>query len=71
MKNAVQKEMFASGEVAQYLGINRATLRRWRIENRGPAYIKLGGAIRYRAADIEAFIAANRRGPAVGGSDGR
>jgi hypothetical protein len=65
MNGSVQKTMYSTAETARQLGVNQMTLRRWRVESRGPAYVKLGGAIRYRAADIEAFIAANPRDPAV------
>ncbi|WP_326964621.1 helix-turn-helix domain-containing protein [Arthrobacter sp. PL16] len=31
------------------------TLGQWRYEGRGPAYVKIGGAVRYRLADVEAY----------------
>ena len=37
------------------------TLERWRWCKRGPKYIKVGGRVLYRLADIEAFEAANLR----------
>jgi predicted DNA-binding transcriptional regulator AlpA len=44
-------------EVAKRLQIKEGTLRTWRMEKRGPAYIKLGGsktsAVRYRLEDVE------------------
>lgn len=36
------------------------TLCRWRWENRGPTYHKIGRAVRYHRDDLEAFIAKNR-----------
>jgi predicted DNA-binding transcriptional regulator AlpA len=48
-------------EVAKLLQISLPTLRRWRLLKQGPRYIKLnpgdGGAVRYRLADVEAFLA--------------
>jgi hypothetical protein len=41
------------------LGMKADTLRRWRWERKGPTYCRIGGAIRYRHADLEAFIAKN------------
>lgn len=38
------------------------TLQRWRAQGTGPAYILIGGAIRYRLADIVAFEQRMRRG---------
>jgi hypothetical protein len=40
------------------------TLRKWRVANTGPNYIKLGESrnseVRYRLADVEAFERTNR-----------
>jgi len=40
------------------------TLRKWRVANIGPAYIKLGDGrnseVRYRIDDVEAFEKSNR-----------
>lgn len=50
--------METTAEVSRRLGIPAGTLKRWRFERRGPAYFKMGerGHIRYRRADIDAFI---------------
>jgi hypothetical protein len=32
------------------------TLRRWRQEGRGPAYIKVGRKVMYRPSDIQAWL---------------
>ncbi len=45
---------------AQALRLQPKTLCRWRFERRGPAYIKLGGAVRYRSADLADFVTRNR-----------
>jgi hypothetical protein len=37
------------------------TLDRWRWLNQGPNYLKVGGRIVYRLADVEAFEAAHLR----------
>ncbi len=41
--------------------ISHRTLERWRWLKQGPAYLRVGGAIRYRLADVEAFEAAQLR----------
>jgi predicted DNA-binding transcriptional regulator AlpA len=46
---------------AAYLGIAKQTLAKWRVEGRGPPYLKLGGAVRYAAADLNAWIQVQRR----------
>ncbi len=48
-------------EAAALLGLKVATLRRWRWAGRGPRFLKIGGAVRYDLADLEAFIVASRR----------
>jgi excisionase family DNA binding protein len=56
-----QNQLLTSGEAAQRLGVHSSTLRRWRIERYGLPYIKLGTAARYRADDVEKFLAAAQR----------
>jgi excisionase family DNA binding protein len=43
-------------ELAQWLGLNPGTLRYWRHVNRGPRSLSVGGAVRYRRADVEAWL---------------
>jgi helix-turn-helix protein len=40
------------------------TLAKWRQRKLGPAYLKLGGKIRYKVTDIEQWIERNRVDPA-------
>jgi excisionase family DNA binding protein len=40
---------------AEYLGVSPATLRAWRLQCRGPAYRKLGRAVRYHRQDLDAW----------------
>ncbi len=47
--------------LAQRWGISPLTLERWRWARIGPAYVKIGGRVRYLLADIEAFELARRR----------
>jgi hypothetical protein len=35
--------------------ISARTLQRWRHENRGPAFLKLGGRVVYPLVDVEAY----------------
>jgi hypothetical protein len=48
--------------LARRLKVARSTLQNWRYTGRGPRWIKLGRLIRYRVADVDAFLAANTRG---------
>jgi hypothetical protein len=46
---------------AELLDLRVKTLRRWRWAGKGPHFVKLGSAVRYRPADLAEFIAAGRR----------
>lgn len=48
--------------LAARLGVSRSTLQSWRYAGRGPRFIKLGRMIRYRTADVDAYLRANTRG---------
>lgn len=39
-------------EAAALLGVSAATLPTWRSRGRGPAFVKVGGSIRYRRGDL-------------------
>jgi predicted DNA-binding transcriptional regulator AlpA len=51
-------------DIARITGLSVASVRRWRLLGQGPQYIKIGAAVRYRPADLEAWLAAQ---PARGG----
>lgn len=53
-------------EAAGRLGLKVATLRAWRHQGRGPAYVRLGRAIRYLSADLDEFLCSNRHNPRAG-----
>lgn len=46
---------------AERLNLRVATLRRWRWAGNGPAFRKIGNAVRYATEDLAAFIEAGRR----------
>lgn len=47
-------------QAAEYLQITANTLQAWRSTNRKKlAFVKVGGQVRYRRADLDAFISAN------------
>ncbi len=48
-------------EAARILGLSVKTLRRWRWAGKGPRFLKIGGAVRYDPADLEAFMREARR----------
>ena len=48
-------------DVAEILAIEPTTLRRWRWSGIGPRFRKIGAAVRYHPADIDAFVDAATR----------
>jgi predicted DNA-binding transcriptional regulator AlpA len=53
--------LLSSPEAARYLGIAPQTLRKWRLQGKGPRYVRLGDSPRsrvmYRLADLEVWLA--------------
>lgn len=44
---------FKEKEAAEYLGVGYSTLRKWRYENVGPVYRRLGRSIRYSRSALD------------------
>jgi hypothetical protein len=55
-------------EVSTRLNVSVATLRRWRLEKRGPTF---GSLVRYRPEDLDSWVAALPTGGAVDVMTGR
>lgn len=43
-------------QAAEYLGLSPVTLTQWRTEDRGPRYVKLERAVRYRLSDLDEWV---------------
>lgn len=57
--------LLTTREAAEYLGFSPRTLEYWRSQAAGPAFSRIGGGargVRYRVADLDAFIAARTQG---------
>jgi hypothetical protein len=50
--------LLTEDEVSKQLRVSVASLRRWRLERRGPQFIKVGSLVRYRPEEIEFWLAA-------------
>jgi predicted DNA-binding transcriptional regulator AlpA len=48
--------------VSTWIGIPAGTLAQWRYLGKGPAYVKVGRHVRYRAEDVDAWLASQTRG---------
>lgn len=44
--------------MAKRLNVSLASMRRWRLERRGPAFVKVGALVRYRPEDLDAWLRA-------------
>lgn len=47
-------------DVAARLGLSVATLRAWRLQRKGPRFVRFGRAVRYLASDVDQFIEDSR-----------
>jgi len=59
---AAQTRLVDEHRVASLLGLSVKTLQRWRWAGRELPFVKLGAAVRYDFADLEAYIAQQKRG---------
>lgn len=50
-------ELFDTEAVARFAGLSPVTLRKWRMTGAGPRFVRLGRAVRYRKAAVDAFLA--------------
>ena len=58
--------LLSSADVAKVFDVSERTLEFWRYVGKGPAYVRVGRRVRYRPADVEAFLEAQRRETAAG-----
>ncbi|QWV97455.1 helix-turn-helix domain-containing protein [Geomonas nitrogeniifigens] len=49
--------LLTTQEAAEILRVKESTLEQWRWQGRGPQFVKLGRLVRYRLADLEAYLA--------------
>lgn len=47
-------------ELARRWRKSRRSLQRWRVDGAGPAFVRIGGSIRYRMVDVLAYETAAR-----------
>jgi predicted DNA-binding transcriptional regulator AlpA len=46
-------------EVEEEYGLKARTLQKWRLFRKGPRFLKLGGSVKYRVSDLEAWLEKN------------
>ena len=52
-------KLLTETQVAEQLLIKKNTLRKWRLLGKGPAFVKIGSAVRYESDTITSFINKN------------
>lgn len=57
--------LLTEDKVADRLNVSLASVRRWRLEHRGPRFIKVGSLVRYRPEDVESWLEALPTGGAA------
>ncbi len=58
----MNRRFLTEAEVAECTKISLGTLRRWRLENRGPHYYKFGSLVRYAEDELLLWQEAQPRG---------
>lgn len=49
-------KLLTNSQTAELLGLKPNTLEIWRVEGRGPTFIKIGRSVRYRESDVVQWI---------------
>jgi predicted site-specific integrase-resolvase len=58
-------EHVTQADLAARWQVSPRTLERWRWVGTGPAFVRIGGSVRYRVEDIEAYERRQRRDKAA------
>ncbi len=53
--------MLRTGEAAEYCGSSASTFEKLRLYGGGPRYVKIGRRVVYDPADLDQWLASNRR----------
>jgi len=57
---AGRAEFFSVGDLAELIGLSEGAVRNLRYRGKGPAATKVGGRLRFRRRDVEAWLAGER-----------
>jgi predicted DNA-binding transcriptional regulator AlpA len=56
MTRVKTEPLWTAGDVADFLGVPVSTLYRWRYRRTGPRACRVGRYLRYRSADVLAWV---------------
>ena len=68
MESDMPQQLFTPHELAAYLEISTRTLIRWRQQRIGPAWVRAGHHVRYRAQDVDEWLRRQRHEPVLEGA---
>lgn len=54
--NTAVSALLTETEVSHVLRVSLATLRKWRVDKRGPRFIKIGPLVRYQLEDLREWL---------------
>ena len=54
--NNTVERLLKEHDVARMTSLSVASVRRWRILQQGPKYLKIGAAVRYKFEDVSAWL---------------
>jgi hypothetical protein len=52
----LDREIVSTNDLASYLKLKPNTLQKWRGNNQGPLFLKVGGKVLYRTSDIRKWL---------------
>jgi excisionase family DNA binding protein len=56
---AKRARLLTPDELAEFLNVSPRTIDTWRYQRKGPRAVRVGGVLRFRESDIEAWLEAN------------
>jgi excisionase family DNA binding protein len=60
MAEVIESPYMNPEEAGKYLGVSLVTLQQWRYQGKGPAYMKIGGKVRYDRDDLDKWMRSQR-----------
>lgn len=63
--DARAREFLTPEALSEMLGVPKATVYKWNHSGTGPRFIRVGKHVRYRRADVDAWVELKASGPAA------
>jgi hypothetical protein len=60
--NNPPQSLLTEHDVARITGLSVSTVRRWRLLNQGPPYLKINSTVRYQADSFSLWLASRPKG---------